>query len=77
MLNGLRDEDHFRSISISSPGLFPQKMGGPHPFFEGKALGTRLDQFCSDYIFTHTLQNAPVRVQTKHQGAITMTIIVW
>ena len=26
------------------PGLFPQKMGGaPHPFFEGKALGTRLD----------------------------------
>ena len=27
----------------SSPGLFPQKMGGaPHSFFEGKALGTRL-----------------------------------
>ena len=25
-----------------SPGLFPQKMGGAHPFFEGKALGTRL-----------------------------------
>ena len=31
------------SRSTSSPGLFPQKMGGaPHPFFEGKALGTRL-----------------------------------
>ena len=28
--------------STSSPGLFPQKMGGA-PFFEGKALGTRLD----------------------------------
>ena len=28
--------------STSSPGLFPQKMGGPHLFFEGKALGTRL-----------------------------------
>ena len=29
--------------ATSSPGLFPQKMGGPpHPFFEGKALGTRL-----------------------------------
>ena len=27
----------------SSPGLFPQKMGGaPHPCFEGKALGTSL-----------------------------------
>ena len=28
----------------SSSGLFPSKMGGapPHPFFEGKALGTRL-----------------------------------
>ena len=27
----------------SSPGLFPQKMGGaPHPCFEGKALGRRL-----------------------------------
>ena len=31
------------SRSTSSPGLFPQKMGGAsHPFFEGKALGTRL-----------------------------------
>ena len=30
----------------SSAGLFPKKNGGgggaPHPFFEGKALGTRL-----------------------------------
>ena len=26
----------------SSPGLFPQKNGWLHPFFEGKALGTRL-----------------------------------
>ena len=34
-------------MSTSSPGLFPQKMGGsPHPFFEGKALGTRLQQCC-------------------------------
>ena len=39
----------------SSPGLFPQKMGGagkdplltPHPFFKEKALGTRLG--CSPY----------------------------
>ena len=34
-----------RANPTSSPGLFPQKMGGagrPHPFFEGKALGTRL-----------------------------------
>ena len=23
-------------IATSSPGLFPQKMGGAHPFFEGK-----------------------------------------
>ena len=38
------------SNPTSSPGLFPQKMGGagkdpllpPHPFFEGEALGTRL-----------------------------------
>ena len=30
--------------TTSSPGLFPQKNGWdpPHPFFEGKALGTRL-----------------------------------
>ena len=29
--------------TTSSPGLFPQRMGGaPHLFFEGKALGTRL-----------------------------------
>ena len=26
----------------SSPGLFPQKNGWLHPFFEGTALGTRL-----------------------------------
>ena len=33
----------FLGIATSSPGLFPQKMGGAaHPFFEGKALGTRL-----------------------------------
>ena len=33
-----------QNYSTSSPGLFPQKMGGapPHPFFEGKALRTRL-----------------------------------
>ena len=31
-----------KTRAISSPGLFPQKMVGPHPFFEGKALGTRL-----------------------------------
>ena len=30
-------------IGVPTPGLFPQKMGGsPHPFFKGKALGTRL-----------------------------------
>ena len=29
--------------TTSSPGLFPQRMGGvPHLFFEGKALGTRV-----------------------------------
>ena len=34
-----------QQTATSSPGLFPQKMGGaPHPFFEGKALGTRLQQ---------------------------------
>ena len=28
--------------TTSSPELFPQTMGGAHPLFEGKALGTRL-----------------------------------
>ena len=28
-----------------SPGLFPHKVGGAHPFFEGKAPGTRLRSF--------------------------------
>ena len=26
--------------ATSFPGLFPQKMGGPHPLYEGKALGS-------------------------------------
>ena len=38
--------DHPRSVhtkSTSSPRLFPQTVGGPpHPFVEGKALGTSL-----------------------------------
>ena len=29
-----------QELATSSPGLFPQKLG--EPFFEGKALGTRL-----------------------------------
>ena len=28
--------------ATSSPGLFPQTLFPPYPFFEGKALGTRL-----------------------------------
>ena len=58
-----------RVFPTSSPGLFPQKMGGagtgpagpafsrPHPFFEGKALGTRL-------VFSEQLQ--PVSIISCH-----------
>ena len=45
ILNLAGNSFHCRSRTTSSLGLFPQKMGGPAPpiFFEGKALGTRLD----------------------------------
>ena len=35
-----KDIENIGKISTSSPGLFP-----PHPFFKGKALGTRLVKY--------------------------------
>ena len=56
---------HYCLFSTSSPGLFPQKMGGagkrPHPFFEGKALGRGwliLNNMSNSIIvLTHILHN--------------------
>ena len=34
------------------PRAFPLKMGGPHPFFKGKALGTRLGSPVNKFLTT-------------------------
>ena len=48
-LSSFKQDEENREVYLtqrptSSPGLFPFKMGGAHPFFKGKALGTRLTQ---------------------------------
>ena len=40
-----KDEDDYQNEIFANlvPRAFPLKNGWPHPFFKGKALGTRLD----------------------------------